>query len=217
MGSLRQQNQQLLSVVSCQATTIEQLTSGSGDASAREQQQQKTLVEQAMQLNELHKELAALRQAKANVTVPCSSSRATPKCASHAVVTEVPMETNQCQNQPAEVNRKLGQPQTSRQRPPEVPSQSPALRGGPRSVDSSPLNRERRPRSASLVRAGFNAACGNSAHCSKASSPSAGSAATRQKSADCRSGVGKERVLDDALAAAPRGRPPVGPALGQRR
>lgn len=60
--SYRKQNEQLLSVVSCQATTIEQVTSGSGSAAGRELAQQRQLASQAVRMAELHAELDQARQ-----------------------------------------------------------------------------------------------------------------------------------------------------------
>ena len=58
----RKSNAQLLSVVSCQAASIEQITSGRGDASAREAQQQAALAEQARQLAAMNAQLAAMKE-----------------------------------------------------------------------------------------------------------------------------------------------------------
>jgi hypothetical protein len=59
--SFRKQNEQLLSVVSCQATTIEQVTSGSGSAAGRELAQQRQLASQAVRMAELQAELDQAR------------------------------------------------------------------------------------------------------------------------------------------------------------
>ncbi|CAE8611692.1 unnamed protein product [Polarella glacialis] len=48
--TLRRQQQQMLTVISCQATAIEQVTAGSGSSEAREQAQLKLLAEQAQEL-----------------------------------------------------------------------------------------------------------------------------------------------------------------------
>lgn len=72
LASTRRQNEQLLAVVSCQATTIEQVTAGTGSATAREAAQQQQLASQTVRLAELEVELENLRQAAARAGVPTS-------------------------------------------------------------------------------------------------------------------------------------------------
>jgi len=58
----RKSNAQLLTVVSCQAASIEQITSGKGDERAREAQQQAALAEQAAQLSEMSQLIGAIKE-----------------------------------------------------------------------------------------------------------------------------------------------------------
>ena len=58
----RKSNAQLLTVVSCQAASIEQITSGKGDERAREAQQQAALAEQAAQLSEMNQLIGAIKE-----------------------------------------------------------------------------------------------------------------------------------------------------------
>merc|ERR1719215_1222401 len=56
------QHQQMLTVIGCQATSISQMTAGTGDAGAREQEQLKILAMQAQELSALRSELEKHRK-----------------------------------------------------------------------------------------------------------------------------------------------------------